>query len=157
MSKGHSLFTLLIYLLWQKMVVKFWSHGHRLHTSSEIPWILLKSVFDSSVIHKYTYNAILVWWAAVYGVAQSRTRLKWLSSSSSSITAYFSLILKPKSIYSVMFTAKCIDCSQSCTERKMLHISTLGKYRMKINELNFYLFKIKKHNIPIRNLKKNMK
>ena len=26
------------------------------------------------------------WWAAVYGVAQSRTRLKWLSSSSSSIS-----------------------------------------------------------------------
>jgi len=26
------------------------------------------------------------WWAAVYGVAQSRTRLKWLSSSSSSRT-----------------------------------------------------------------------
>jgi len=25
-----------------------------------------------------------VWWAAVYGVAQGRTRLKWLSSSSSS-------------------------------------------------------------------------
>ena len=25
------------------------------------------------------------WWAAVYGVAQSRTRLKWLSSSSISI------------------------------------------------------------------------
>ena len=23
------------------------------------------------------------WWAAIYGVAQSRTRLKWLSSSSS--------------------------------------------------------------------------
>jgi len=27
------------------------------------------------------------WWAAVYGVAQSRTRLKWLSSSSSSNAA----------------------------------------------------------------------
>jgi len=26
-----------------------------------------------------------VWWAAVYGVAQSRTRLKWLSNSSSSM------------------------------------------------------------------------
>ena len=26
------------------------------------------------------------WWAAVYGVTQSRTRLKWLSSSSSSST-----------------------------------------------------------------------
>ena len=28
------------------------------------------------------------WWAAIYGVAQSRTRLKWLSSSSSSSSAY---------------------------------------------------------------------
>ena len=28
------------------------------------------------------------WWAAVYGVAQSRTRLKWLSSSSSSSRRY---------------------------------------------------------------------
>ena len=27
------------------------------------------------------------WWAAVYGVTQSRTRLKWLSSSSSSLIA----------------------------------------------------------------------
>ena len=29
-----------------------------------------------------------VWWAAIYGVAQSRTRLKWLSSSSSSLWWY---------------------------------------------------------------------
>ena len=29
------------------------------------------------------------WWAAVYGVAQSRTRLKWLSSSSSSSSFVF--------------------------------------------------------------------
>ena len=28
------------------------------------------------------------WWAAVYGVAQSRTRLKWLSSSSSRLSFY---------------------------------------------------------------------
>ena len=28
------------------------------------------------------------WWAGVYGVTQSRTRLKWLSSSSSSIHIY---------------------------------------------------------------------
>ena len=32
------------------------------------------------------------WWAAVYGVAQSRTRLKWLSSSSSSIFGQESLL-----------------------------------------------------------------
>ena len=29
------------------------------------------------------------WWAAIYGVAQSRTRLKWLSSSSSSSNRSF--------------------------------------------------------------------
>ena len=29
------------------------------------------------------------WWAAVYGVAQSRTRLKWLSSSSSNVLLVF--------------------------------------------------------------------
>ena len=29
------------------------------------------------------------WWAAIYGVAQSRTRLKWLSSSSSSSLVSF--------------------------------------------------------------------
>ena len=29
------------------------------------------------------YHLIPSWWAAVYGVAQSRTRLKWLSSSTS--------------------------------------------------------------------------
>ena len=30
------------------------------------------------------------WWADVYGVAQSRTRLKWLSNSSSSLEYFFS-------------------------------------------------------------------
>ena len=30
------------------------------------------------------------WWAAIYGVAQSRTRLKWLSSSSSSLNYWIS-------------------------------------------------------------------
>ena len=30
-----------------------------------------------------THSSVLAWWAAVYGVAQSRTRLKRLSSSSS--------------------------------------------------------------------------
>ena len=31
------------------------------------------------------------WWAAVYGVQQSRTRLKWLSSSSSRVTSVLSV------------------------------------------------------------------
>ena len=33
------------------------------------------------------------WWAAVYGVAQSRTQLKWLSSSSSSHKRYWSMVV----------------------------------------------------------------
>ena len=32
------------------------------------------------------------WWAAVYGVAQSRTRMKWLSSSSSRSAYFFNQI-----------------------------------------------------------------
>ena len=31
------------------------------------------------------------WWAAIYGVAQSRTRLKWLSSSSSSTCMFLNI------------------------------------------------------------------
>ena len=32
------------------------------------------------------------WWAAVYGVTQSQTRLKWLSSSSICVYSYFILL-----------------------------------------------------------------
>ena len=32
------------------------------------------------------------WWAAVYGITESRTRLKWLSSSSSSLSLWASLV-----------------------------------------------------------------
>ena len=36
------------------------------------------------------------WWAAIYGVAQSQTRLTWLSSSSISETWFFSIYLPMK-------------------------------------------------------------
>ena len=45
------------------------------------------------------------WWAAVYGVAQSRTRLKWLSSSSSS-SRQFTL----KTVGKVGKQTGCIEC-----------------------------------------------
>ena len=38
------------------------------------------------------------WWAAAHGVAKSRTRLKWLSSSSSSSIYIFSRVSKRKQI-----------------------------------------------------------
>ena len=39
------------------------------------------------------------WWAAIYGVAQSRTQLKWLSSSSSSVSIPHSLQSELKAIW----------------------------------------------------------
>ena len=42
------------------------------------------------------------WWAAVYGVAQSRTRLKWLSSSRDSVL----LLLKSMICYMKVMTLK---------------------------------------------------
>ena len=44
------------------------------------------------------------WWAAACGVAQSQTRLKGLSSSSSSRTIIYITIIKPTSKYSPMQT-----------------------------------------------------
>ena len=38
------------------------------------------------------------WWAAVYGITESRTRLKWLSSSSSSLSLWASLVAQTSSI-----------------------------------------------------------
>ena len=50
------------------------------------------------------------WWAAVYGVAQSRTRLKWLSSSSSSMLSETSQTEKHK--YCMLpFMYVCVSCS----------------------------------------------
>ena len=46
------------------------------------------------------------WWAAIYGVAQSRTRLKWLSSSSSP--------LLPGLLNCTCHNMEINDCLQSC-------------------------------------------
>ena len=51
------------------------------------------------------------WWAAVYGVAQSRTRLKRLSSSSSKEIFHFSLAtgVADKGIVVMQFTIFCLS------------------------------------------------
>ena len=55
---------------------------------------LISSDYQVSLLHGNTGKAVVekpwtrdggAWWAAVYGVTESRTRLKWLSSSSSSV------------------------------------------------------------------------
>ena len=51
----------------------------------------------------------VAWWASVYGVAQSRTRLKRLSSSSSSIT------LKGKFNRNQMFEIACSTVGRLCS------------------------------------------
>ena len=59
------------------------------------------------------------WWAAVYGVAQSRTRLKWLSSSSSSRALLFqgTNFRKHCPSYNMIFAYLCfiLICSRSLT------------------------------------------
>ena len=55
------------------------------------------------------------WWAAVHGVAQSRTRLKRLSSSSSS-SVYMSMPLSQFFLHSVPTTSPCPQvCSPSAS------------------------------------------
>ena len=44
------------------------------------------------------------WWAAVYGVTQSRTRLKWLSSSSSNTSTHAFMLIWSKINYCFIFT-----------------------------------------------------
>ena len=45
------------------------------------------------------------WWAAVYGVAQSWTRLKWLSSSSSKETLFFFSFSRKLSEFHNLYTS----------------------------------------------------
>ena len=52
------------------------------------------------------------WWAAVYGVAQNRTRLKWLSSSSSKMfIGHDSLVIKASQPIIIVHDSKCIKCT----------------------------------------------
>ena len=56
------------------------------------------------------------WWAAVYGVAQSGTQLKWLSSSSSSPILWLSFFL-------LTVVSKFGYCELSCYEHSHAHLS----------------------------------
>ena len=52
------------------------------------------------------------WWAAVYGVAQSWTRLKWLSSSSSSSSLHFKHFQAQTSDFLHFYLSQMLNCSQ---------------------------------------------
>ena len=71
------------------------------------------------------------WWAAIYGAARSWTRLKWLSSSSSShIKSDFSLvllvILKGRDLCRVGQLPTCHSVSPDQAHGLILHTSLLG-------------------------------
>ena len=64
------------------------------------------------------------WWAAVYGVAQSRTWLKWHSSSSSSISTSWTPIFSPFVIYLMnIFYLKTILILISAMSSQFLNLS----------------------------------
>ena len=68
------------------------------------------------------------WWAAVYGVAQSWTRLKWLSSSKLSnlplrgVTAYLKLTAFMKDLYSTQ------SATVATPEHRPLHVLLMLVY-----------------------------
>ena len=64
------------------------------------------------------------WWAAVYGVTQSQTRLKWHSSSSSSLgekSLKFCFHLKLIDFLCFGFLCKFIECSCVCVYKILLY------------------------------------
>ena len=61
------------------------------------------------------------WWAAVYGVAQSRTRLKWLSSSSSKGLKFYPWV----NINSVTFTFVVTSLIYACVCLFVLRIKVI--------------------------------
>ena len=65
------------------------------------------------------------WWAAVYGVAQSRTRLKWLSSSSSSMAVLFPIFKGISTLFSIVAVLVCIPTNSVRGFPFLLTLSTI--------------------------------
>ena len=75
------------------------------------------------------------WWAAVYGVAQSRTRLKWLSSSSS-VVGY---IVASQKVFSAIMTfiwplAQCTECRWTCKQILKVWWELVGGQEMEVRK-----------------------
>ena len=85
----------------------------------------------------------MAWWAAVSGVAQSRTRLKRLSSSSSSKTP-LSFNTTSKVIWNILLALTFLPLARSCVNGQALCLSplvfrkTLLKIVLKVYILFFY-------------------
>ena len=109
---------LIIYLIYTSVLLLFlfnlpiisdslWTHGGGQYARSPSPIYIY--------IHKCVYilqcsclenpRDSRAWWAAVYGIAQSRTRLKQLSSSSSNVYIYIYIY-----IYMLLFKSLGILC-----------------------------------------------
>ena len=54
------------------------------------------------------------WWAAVYGVTQSRTRLKWLSSSSREMESWTNHCSTRQCVWQNEFHSLCFFCTCVC-------------------------------------------
>ena len=103
------------------------------------------------------------WWAAIFGVAQSRTWLKWLSSSSSSsllcsihwIGEYFDLfswIIKYITLNKILFLCFILELELQCKNMCYIYFLKLYwrfkkiyKYSSEMNALLIYRIFIYKH------------
>ena len=88
------------------------------------------------------------WWAVVYGVAQSRTRLKRLSSSSGSSTqpllfrqAHFTMLQRPRYMRNLFISSwfhRCI--SSQCLAQSRNHVSLIWDSRASPIQLSVSLY-----------------
>ena len=68
------------------------------------------------------------WWAAIYGVAQSRTRLKWLSSSSNRFPSHFLVVVQSLShvqLFVTLWTAACQASPSFIISRSLLKLMSV--------------------------------
>ena len=78
------------------------------------------------------------WWAAIYGVAQSRTRLKWLSSSSNSFK--FTSALYLLALFMLLPSSQCSShsttCNTSYTTLSLWQVTNQPKWEWRSNGRN---------------------
>ena len=66
------------------------------------------------------------WWAAVYGAAQSRTQLKWLSSSSRFVIAFLSRSKHPFCLFVCLFLLFFLLLKDNCFTKFCCFLSKLN-------------------------------
>ena len=85
------------------------------------------------------------WWAAVYGVTQSRTRLRWLSSSSMQWKCWVLTIEPAENSVAFLILATCTFTIFSCKILSALFTFANKQFLTLLNFRTVYLYSISLH------------